>query len=367
MRSVSIVATGDLILDVPDADHWLAGIAPLLRAADLSIGHLEVPHSTSRAEMEGDVPAPAAPPHFPAAIARAGFGAVTLAGNHIADCGAEGIADTRALLDGAGIGYCGAGSDAAAAFAPLVREVEGRRIGLLSYNCVGPEIAWAGPGRPGCAYLRIASSDSAPIAPTANLDTVTLEALARLQGDIAALKAEADLILVSLHKGLVHTPARLAPYEREIARVAIRSGADAVFSHHAHIVRGIEFVDGKPVFHGLGNGCVVTHALAPAQDHPVRAAWAERRKTLFGFEPDPAYYLAPFHPEAVNGFMARLVVSGEGVVDTRIEPVDVVAPGRPEPATGARADAIRRYVEAITVAAGLPPIRIDADNRVMAA
>jgi poly-gamma-glutamate synthesis protein (capsule biosynthesis protein) len=54
-------------------------------------------------------------------------------------------------------------------------------------------------------------------------------------------------------------------------------------------------------------------------------------------------------------------------VDTRIEPVDVVAPGRPEPATGARADAIRRYVEAITVAAGLPPIRIDADNRVMAA
>ncbi len=89
------------------------------------------------------------------------------------------------------------------------------------------------------------------------------------------------------------------------------SGADAVFSHHAHIVRGIEFVDGKPVFHGLGNGCVVTHALAPAQDHPVRAAWAERRKQLFGFEPDPAYHLAPFHPEAVNGFMARLVISGE--------------------------------------------------------
>jgi poly-gamma-glutamate synthesis protein (capsule biosynthesis protein) len=367
MRSLSIVATGDLILDVPDADHWLAAIAPVLRSADLSIGHLEVPHSTSLVEMAGDVPAPAAPPENVAAIARAGFGAVTLAGNHIADCGAEGIADTRALLDAEGVGYCGAGADAGAAFAPLIRDVNGMRIGLLSYNCVGPEAAWAGRGKAGCAYLRIATSDGNAIAPAAPLAAVTDEALARLGTDIAALRAQADIVLVSLHKGLVHTPARLAPYEREIAQTAVSSGADAVFSHHAHIVRGIEFLDGKPIFHGLGNGCVVTHALSPAQDHPARAAWAERRKKLFGFEPDPAYHLAPFHPEAVNGFMARLDLAADGGMETRIEPIDVVAPGRPEPAAGARAEAIRRYVEDITVLAGLPPIRIDVDNRVRAA
>lgn len=367
MRSLSIVATGDLILDVPDADHWLGAIAPVLRSADLAIGHLEVPHGTSTTEMAGDVPAPAAPPENVAAIARAGFGAVTLAGNHIADCGAEGIAETRALLDAAGIGHCGAGRDAAEAFAPLLREIGGKRIGLLSYNCVGPEAAWALPGQAGCAWLRIAASDGSAIAPTAPLAIVTEEALARLARDIAALRQDADLVLVSLHKGLVHTPARLAPYERQIAHAAVRSGADAVFSHHAHIVRGIELVDGRPVFHGLGNGCVVTHALAPAQDHPVRAAWAERRKTLFGFEPDPAYHLAPFHPEAVNGFMGRLVIAADGAIETRIEPVDVVAPGRPQPATGDRAAAIRRYVEDITAKAGLPPIRIDDDNRVRAA
>lgn len=367
MRSLSIVATGDLILDVPDADHWLGAIAPVLRSADLAIGHLEVPHGTSATELAGDVPAPAAPPENVAAIARAGFGAVTLAGNHIADCGAEGIAQTQALLDAEGIGHCGAGLDAAAAFAPLVCAVGGWRIGLLSYNCVGPEAAWAQPARAGCAWLRIAASEGSTIAPTAPLTTVTEEALARLASDIAALRRRADIVLVSLHKGLVHTPARLAPYEREIAHAAVRSGADAVFSHHAHIVRGIEIVDGRPIFHGLGNGCVVTRALAPAQDHPVRAAWAERRKKLFGFEPDPAYHLAPFHPEAVNGFMAWLVISAEGTIETRIVPVDVVAPGRPQPATGDRAAAIRRYVEDITVKAGLPPIRIDADNRVLAA
>jgi len=367
MKPITIVATGDLILDVPDADHWLAAIAPVLRSADLAIGHLEVPHGTSRFEAAGDVPAPAAAPENVAAIARAGFDVVTLAGNHIADCGAEGIAETRALLDAAGIGHCGAGPDAESAFAPWIGEAGGIRVGLLSYNCVGPEFAWAQADRAGCAYLRIATEDGAPIAPAARLDRVTDEARARLAGDIAALREQADIVLVALHKGLVHVPARLAPYERELARAAIESGADAVLSHHAHIVRGIEFVNGRPVFHGLGNGCVVTHALSPGQDHALRAAWVERRKALFGFEPDPAYTLAPFHPEAVNGFMARLTVSADGVVEAGIVPVDIVAPGRPEPAREPRASEIRRYVERITSAAALPSIGIGADNRVAAA
>jgi poly-gamma-glutamate synthesis protein (capsule biosynthesis protein) len=364
MNALSILATGDLILDLPDADHWLAAIAPVLRSADLAIGHLEVPHTLSKVEMAGDVPAPGAPPANVAALARAGFGAVSLAGNHIADCGAAGIADTLALLDAEGVGYCGAGLDDASAFAPLIREVKGRRIGLLSYNCVGPEMAWAGRGKAGCAYLRITASDGSAIAPTSPLDIVSDEAVERLASDIASVRSQADVVLVSLHKGIVHTPARLAPYERRIARDAILAGADAVFGHHAHIVRGIEFVYGRPVFHGLGNGCVVTHALAPAQDHPVRAAWAERRKALFGFEPDPAFHLAPFHPEAVNAFMARLIVGADGTISACIEPVDVVAPGRPQPADDARAEAIRRYVERITLAAGMPAIRIDDDNKV---
>ena len=364
MNSLSIVATGDLILDLPDADHWLAAIAPVVRSADLAIGHLEVPHSASNFEMAGDVPAPAAPPENVAAIARAGFGAVTLAGNHIADCGAAGIADTLALLDAEGIGRCGAGLDAASAFAPLICEVKGRRIGLLSYNCVGPEMSWAGEGKAGCAYLRIVASDGSPIAPASPLDTISEEAAGRLASDVEALRARADIVLVSLHKGIVHTPARLAPYERAIASAAILAGADAVFSHHSHIVRGIEFVQGRPIFHGLGNGCVVTNALAPAQDHPVRAAWAERRKALFGFEPDPAFHLAPFHPEAVNAFMAQLAVAADGTISAAIVPVEIVAPGRPQPALGETAEAIRRYVERITLAAGLPGIRISENNLV---
>jgi poly-gamma-glutamate synthesis protein (capsule biosynthesis protein) len=362
--TISIVLAGDLVLDEPDGPYWLAGIAPAIAAADLAVGHLEVPHTARGSELQGDVPAPGAPPENVAAIAGAGFHMLSLAGNHIADCGAEGIADTLALLDAAGLKGTGAGLTLAQARVPVVEERGGMKIGLLSYNCVGPEMSWATADRAGCAYLRIDTADGAPIAPAANLERVTDEALSILEADIAALRQNADFVMVALHKGIVHTPARLAPYERAISHAAIDAGADVVIGHHAHIVRGIEFHRGKPIFHGLGNACVVTSALSPAQDHPARAAWAQRRKTMFGFEPDPAYTLAPFHPEAINAMLGRLTLHPDGRVDAGIVPVDVLAPGRPVLAQGERKNAVARYIEQITVAAGLPPIAIDADGTV---
>lgn len=362
--TISIVLAGDLVLDEPDGPYWLAGIAPAIAAADLAVGHLEVPHTARGSELQGDVPAPGAPPENVAAIAGAGFHMLSLAGNHIADCGAEGIADTLALLDAAGLKGTGAGLTLAQARVPVVEERGGMKIGLLSYNCVGPEMSWATADRAGCAYLRIDTADGTPIAPAANLERVTDEAVSILAADIAALRQNADFVMVALHKGIVHTPARLAPYERAISHAAIDAGADVVIGHHAHIVRGIEFHRGKPIFHGLGNGCVVTSALSPAQDHPARAAWAQRRKTMFGFEPDPAYTLAPFHPEAVNAMLGRLTLHADGRVDAGIVPVDVLAPGRPVLAQGERKNAVARYIEQITVAAGLPPITIDADGTV---
>lgn len=362
--TISIVLAGDLVLDEPEGPYWLAGIAPALAAADLAVGHLEVPHTARGSELQGDVPAPGAPPENVAAIAGAGFHMLSLAGNHMADCGAEGIADTLALLDAAGLKGTGAGLTLAQARVPVVEERSGMKIGLLSYNCVGPEMSWATADRAGCAYLRIETADGAPIAPAANLERVTDDALSILEADIAALRQKADFVMVALHKGIVHTPARLAPYERAISHAAIDAGADVVIGHHAHIVRGIEFHRGKPIFHGLGNGCVVTSALSPAQDHPARAAWAQRRKTMFGFEPDPAYTLAPFHPEAINAMLGRLTLHADGRVDAGVVPVDVLAPGWPVLAQGERKNAVARYIEQITVAAGLPPIAIDADGTV---
>lgn len=358
---IDLAFVGDLVLDEPDADYWLSGIAPALLASDLAIGHLEVPHTNAGREVAGDVPAPGAPVANIAAIARAGIGLVSTAGNHMADFGAEGIAQTLALLDQAGIAHAGAGANLALARRPAVVPVKGRHVALLSYNCVGPEFGWAGPSSPGVAYLPARTVDGSPVTPSADLEGLLPMALEILREDVAQARAQGDFVIVALHQGRVHTPAVILDYELQAARAAIDAGADAVVAHHAHIIRGISRYRGKPVFHGLGNGCVVTSALSPDQDHPARREWAQRRKQMFGFEPDPAYRLAPFHPEAVNAFIGRLTLADDGSIAASLQPVFVEAPGRPVLASGARGRAIGEYVERITRDAGLPPIRVTDD------
>jgi poly-gamma-glutamate synthesis protein (capsule biosynthesis protein) len=362
--SLELVFAGDLVLDEPRPEYWLAGIAPALRAADVAIGHLEVPHTRHLSEMRSDVPAPGADPAHVPAIAHAGFHAVSLAGNHIADCGATGIADTRAALDAAGVAHAGAGADLAQASAPCILERGRSRVALLSYNCVGPEESWATASRAGCAYVRVDTADGSRIAPAAPLLRANADSLAQLKTDIAHARSRATLVVVALHKGIVHTPAKLAPYESDLAHAAIDAGADIVIGHHAHIVRGIELHRGKPVFHGLGNGCVVTRALSADDADPARAAWALRRQQLFGFTPDPGYFLAPFHPQAVNAMLGRVRVNDDGNLLTGFIPVRVDAPGRPRIANPEEARDIARYVETITVQAGLPAIRSQFDGNV---
>jgi len=304
------------------------------------------------------VPAPGAQPAHLAALERAGFDLVTLAGNHMADRGAEGIADTCAELDRLNIRHCGAGANLTQARAPACFTVGSTRIALLSYNCVGPEASWATADRAGCAYIKVRTADGSPIAPAATLQSADPDSLAAMSRDIASAGAGGALVVVALHKGIVHTPAQLAPYERPVAHRAIDAGAAVVVSHHAHILRGIEFYRGKPIFHGLGNGCVVTRALSPDQSHPARAAWARQRRERFGFEPDPAYTLAPFHPEAVHALLARVRLLESGQIEAGFVPVHVEPPGRPVLAQGAAADRVIEYVLRITEQAGLPPLTV---------
>ncbi|MGH8303182.1 MAG: CapA family protein, partial [Steroidobacteraceae bacterium] len=284
-----------------------------------------------------------------------------LAGNHIADRGPAGIADTIEMLERLGIAYCGAGPslDAARRPAGLVRN--GVRVALLSYNCVGPESGWAGPDNAGCAFVRVEPRGGGPISPAADLARLDQESVAELTADIAHARPNADLLIVALHKGIVHRPAELADYERPLAHAVIDAGADVVIGHHAHIARGIEIYRGRPIYHGLGNGCVVTRALSPEETHPKRADWVRRRRELFGFEPDPAYTLAPFHPEAVNAVLARLKYRA-GALQAGFVPIHVAPPGRPVVPSPEQAIRIVRYVADITARAGMPPLDWETES-----
>lgn len=43
------------------------------------------------------------------------------------------------------------------------------------------------------------------------------------------------------------------PADRQFAKTLIDLGVDAVIGHHAHVIQGFEFHNGRPIFYGLGN------------------------------------------------------------------------------------------------------------------
>ena len=354
-----ILLAGDLILDEPNPDSFFDATRTLLRSADVVIGHVEVPHSSRSVESSSDVPAPPADPANLLALGRAGFHVATLAGNHIFDSGLTGIVDTIDGLRTQGIRTAGAGRTLDEARAPAIVAAAGLRVGVLSYNCVGPRDSWAGPSKGGCAYVHVIThyelDHASPGGPPRTYTFAEPETLEAMQSDVAALTRQVDVAIVALHKGIGHVPAMLAMYERQVARAAIDAGAHVVVGHHAHITRVVECYRGRPVFHGLGNFVAVTRALnLEANPSPARLAWAHRRRQLFGFEPDPAYPTYPFHPEAKNALIAVCDVDEGGVRRAGFVPCWIQPSGAPEPlGDDERGRAVASYIEDITARAGL--------------
>ena len=333
--TISLMMVGDLVLDEPDPDFFFDAARGALHEADLLVGHVETPYTLRGAELQSDVPAEAADPAKIGALARAGFHAASLAGNHVYDRGAEGIEDTMAALSDNGIASFGAGANLAAARRPAILERGGRKIGFLSFNCVGPKDSWAGPAKAGCAYVHVMShyeqEGANPGGPPIAYTFATPQTLDAMQDDIARLRTQVDVLVVALHKGLVHTPATLAMYERPVARAAIEAGADIVIGHHPHIARGIDFYKGKPIFHGLGNFVTVTRALNVEDNaHPARLAWAERRRKLFGFTPDPDAPAYPFHPQSRNTMIADCRIGADGSISAGFRPCWILSSGQPQ-------------------------------------
>ncbi|QAY60294.1 CapA family protein [Microbacterium protaetiae] len=355
---VIVRAVGDLIVDKPDPARFFAPSAPELSRADLTIGNLEVPHSSTSTVASVDIPAPPADPAHLSAVAAAGFDILTLAANHVYDCGPEGIADTVSAARRAGLATTGAGADLAAAKEPATVHRHGRSIAVLNYNCVGPRESWATSRKAGCAYVDVLTHyemrNANPGGPPEIHTFCEPGSLRQFRADVTAAGQAHDIVIVALHKGLVHTPAMLADYEREVAHAAVDAGADAVIAHHAHILHGVEVYQGRPIFHGLGNFVTVTDALTPVHASTAEAhAWAARRLALFGFVPDPAMPSYPFHPDSRHTLIAHLEFDWDRV-GAAFVPCWIDDEGRPVPqAADAGGPAVLDYVRTITAAAGL--------------
>ena len=240
----------------------------------------------------------------------------TLGANHIHDGGPGAIADTIAALRAQGIQTAGAGLTLEEARQPAIVEEQGVRVGLLSYNCAGPRTSWASAIKAGCAYVHALThyQEALTIAgPAKTYSFVDFDTLEWMEADIERLRARVDVLVVAFQKGVVHTSALVAMYERQVARAAVNAGADIVISHHAHIARGwrspsAPFTMAWEIFVTLNR----VHNLT-GSPNPQMLEYARRRREVYGFEPDPEYPSYSFHPESKNAMLAICRVGEDGV------------------------------------------------------
>jgi poly-gamma-glutamate capsule biosynthesis protein CapA/YwtB (metallophosphatase superfamily) len=356
--SLRIVAVGDIVLQLDEPAPYFAASAQVTRDADVAIGQVEVPHTTETAVNALTVPAPPARMSDLAAMADAGYDIATVAGNHAFDLGERGVLDTLSAAQSFGMVTTGTGANIAAAMEPAIVERDGTRIGVLSFNCVGPRESWATSRKAGAAFVKVLThydlDDLNPGNPPQIYTFADRASLSRMTDAITALAADVDVVVVALHKGYGHTPARIDDYEYEIAHAAIDAGADAVVGHHSHIMRGIELYRGRPIYHGLGNFVTITDALTPPEDSESEElkAWAKRRVEMYGFSPDPAMPGYPFHPESRNTAIAVLDVDDTGV-HAGVIPCWIDESAAPVPLAEGDRDSVLAYIQDISQRAGL--------------
>ncbi len=231
----SLAAVGDVMLGgrlrrviaEHGEDYPFAGVRPLLRRAEILVGNLEGPFARVARRQERDF-SYRVRPRLAGALARAGFSAMTLANNHLLDCGREGVVETLEALEASGLAPVGAGRDRRAAHEPRIFQAGARRIGLLAYY-------W---------NRRTAATSKKPGS--------AMDTRGELEEDIRELRARVDRVVACFHWGVpyVREP---APGDREKARFAVECGADVVIGHHPHIIQPFELWRGCPIFYSVGN------------------------------------------------------------------------------------------------------------------
>ena len=292
-----MILTGDVnLMSVTDPGVPFALVKDEFRTADIVFGNLECclhrPNSSHSVEHEGFF---ADPDVAGEALRSASVQAVGLANN--VNYGEAAIMASIARLDELEIAHTGAGPNRMTACAPAILDRDGVRFGFLQRSSVyWPTNHEAGDDTPGIAVIRGHTAYHVPMhgsRPPANRPGIPPEIvtwadpvyLQRLEEDIAALRAQAEVIVASFHWGL-HK--EVLHYMTEIAHRAIDAGADLVIGHGPHFSLPVEVYKGVPVFYGLGSFSF--HTGHGGRQHGdwlgmmVRAAWDGARVARAAFQ-----------------------------------------------------------------------------------
>lgn len=351
------LAAGDLAPDRDDYDESYVATRDVLASADIAFAQLETSFAEKGVRLPQARHAVLARPDGADALARAGFDVISMAGNHVLDWGNDAFFETRANLERAGLKVVGAGADIAEARRPVrITLDDGTKVAILAYSSILPHSYWADERRPGCAPMRAHTlyeqiEHDQPGTPARIHTYPHRDDLAALEADIRAAKADADLVFVSLHWGIHFVRAAIADYQRDVARAAIAAGADAILGGHAHILKGCELIDGKPVFYSL---CNFATDLKMDPIHAASKSFNEIRVLADEWEPD-FDSLYNFPKASRLSMMARFEIAGGRIVRSGFLPLYIdrdAVPRFVEPGSARHAEVVD-YMTAITQEAGL--------------
>lgn len=234
--AVRLVFLGDVMLAdgpgrlVARGGDPFARVAERLKQADVRIANLECVVARGGKAIDKPWTFRAHPRVLD--VLRRHVDVVSVANNHTGDFGRAAFAEMLQRLDAAGLPHIGGGRDLASAHAPHLIVRDGLKIALLGYDEFFPRHFEAGHDHPGVAWSE---------------DEQVVDDIRRARSVHGA-----DIVIPFMHWGQEHEPVANAR-QRQLARLMIDAGADAVVGTHPHVVQDTETYRGKPIVYSLGN------------------------------------------------------------------------------------------------------------------
>lgn len=330
-KTITVLAVGDVCVNRDDPNSIFSHVADMIKSADIAFCQLETNYSERGTPLpQSRVPTRAHPKNAPA-IKKAGFSVASFASNHTLDWGPQALFDTIEVMKKTGIDLIGVGKNVEEARRPQIINCKGTRIAFLAYNSILPMGYWADANRPGCAPLRgwtfyeQIEHDQPGTPPRIHSFAHEGDKAAMIE-DIKKVKAEADILMVSMHWGIHFKEAEIAMYQKELGYSAIDAGADAILGHHAHILKAIEFYKGKPIIYSLSNF---------AFDQPMsqEVLNSDRWKELMELNPswtlDPRYKSYPFPADSRMTMACKIIISDKKIKRLSFLPALINEDSRP--------------------------------------
>jgi len=325
-KEIFLYGVGDVLPEDPDPDIHFQNFTPILSAENaLSFGQLEGVLTNERIKSNASPSHCACDPSLARAMKNAGFDIVSFAGNHSVDYGPKSFLETLDHVTDAGLIYVGAGRDEDDARTIRYIEKDGVRFAFLAYCSILPYGSWAERERPGVNPARGLNAYEAeePDQPGTHIKTYTFPHPRDLQymiEDIKKAKANADIVVVSIHWGIHVTRAVLADYQRYYAHFAIDAGADIILGHHAHTLKPIEVYKGKAIFYSLGNAALggndyIDHIYRPKPNSTSNPKWEAERlaKGIFRCLNEPIVPGREWHLGWYQGTIAKCTVEDKKI------------------------------------------------------